>query len=285
MLRIPVSLPNDQLFMTLSTAIVQGSTSARSMVLSGYIQNVPLKVLVDSGSSYSFLSMTIAQQLSGVSELSANLKVQVANGNVLQCTSHLPQAEWSVCGVTFHSDLKVLPLSSYDMILGMDWLESHSPMKVHWQQKWMIIPYQDSSVLLYTSLADLPVGSLLQVFSLDLVIAQDSSVSLPVEVQSLIEEFAILFEVPKSLPPQRSCDHSISLVDGAAPITMRPYRYAPVLKDEIENQIKEMLTNGLIQPSNSPFSSSVLLVKKKDNTWRFCVDYRFLNAITDSHYR
>ena len=61
---------------------------------------------------------------------------------------------------------------------------------------------------------------------------------------------------------------------------MRPYRYAHVLKDEIERQVNDMLNNGLIQPSASPFSSSVLLVKKKDNIWQFCVDYRFLNAIT-----
>jgi len=87
----------------------------------------------------------------------------------LYCNVHLiyiQQAQWSVCDVTFQSTLKVLPLSSYDMILGMDWLETHSPMKVHWQQKWMIIPYQNSSIMLYSSLSDLPEGSLLQICSL-----------------------------------------------------------------------------------------------------------------------
>jgi len=73
---------------------------------------------------------------------------------------------------------------------------------------------------------------------------------------------------------------SFPLIPGAAPVQVRPYRYAPALKSEIEAQIQEMLQNGIIQKSNIPFSSSVILVKKKDNTWRFCVDYRHLNAIT-----
>jgi hypothetical protein len=96
----------------------------------------------------------------------------------------------------------------------------------------------------------------------------------------LIDTFAELFEVPSELPPVRDCDHQIPLVDGASPVVVRPYRFAPGLKIEIETQILEMLKSGLIQKSSSPFSSSVLLVKKKDNTLRFFVDYRHLNAIT-----
>jgi tRNA A37 N6-isopentenylltransferase MiaA len=61
---------------------------------------------------------------------------------------------------------------------------------------------------------------------------------------------------------------------------MRLYRYAPALKSEIEKHVNEMLESGLIQHNKSHFASSVILVKKKDGTYRFCVDYRHLNALT-----
>jgi tRNA A37 N6-isopentenylltransferase MiaA len=95
-----------------------------------------------------------------------------------------------------------------------------------------------------------------------------------------VDSFASLFEQPTALPPSRSFNHSIPLVPGAQPVFVRPYRYPPNLKDEIEKQVKEMLDQGLIQPSTSAFASPVLLVKKKDGSYRFCVDFRQLNAVT-----
>jgi len=107
-----------------------------------------------------------------------------------------------------------------------------------------------------------------------------SEPSLPPAVTALLEEYQDVFAPPAGYPPARHCDHEIPLLPGAAPVQVRPYRYPPAVKDEIERQVSEMLSSGHIQPSSCPFSSAVLLVKKKDGSFRFCVDFRQLNAIT-----
>jgi hypothetical protein len=89
-----------------------------------------------------------------------------------------------------------------------------------------------------------------------------------------------VFEEPKGLPPIRSHDHIILLKEDATPVCVRPYRYPYFQKTEIEKIIRELLQSGVIRPSQSPFSSHVLLVRKGDGSWRMYMDYRALNLVT-----
>lgn len=100
------------------------------------------------------------------------------------------------------------------------------------------------------------------------------------QLEALLKRYQQVFQTPITLPPSRTHDHQISLEPGSGLDSVRPYWYPHVQKNEIERAVKEMLTTGIIRPSFNPFSSPVLLVKKKDGSWRFCVDCRALNRVT-----
>ena len=92
-------------------------------------------------------------------------------------------------------------------------------------------------------------------------------------VAMVLDTYAEVFEEPRGLPSHRKYDHTIPLLPGASLVNLRPYKYNPMQKNEIEKQVKEMLAQGVIQPSSSPFASPALLVGKKDLTWHLCVDF------------
>ncbi|WVZ79994.1 LOW QUALITY PROTEIN: hypothetical protein U9M48_027512 [Paspalum notatum var. saurae] len=97
---------------------------------------------------------------------------------------------------------------------------------------------------------------------------------------TLLEEFAALFEAPQGLQPAQHHCHRIRLEPGVGAVAVRPYRYVHMQKNELERQCDDMLRSGIIRPSSSAFSSPTLLIKKKDGSWRFCVNYRALNTKT-----
>lgn len=100
------------------------------------------------------------------------------------------------------------------------------------------------------------------------------------KVKAFLEEFALIFEQPKNLSPTRRFDHKIPLKFKAQPVNIRPYKSSFVQKGEIEKMVKKMLMNDRIQYIFSPFITLILLVKKKNNFWRFYMDYKQLNILT-----
>lgn len=101
------------------------------------------------------------------------------------------------------------------------------------------------------------------------------------QLSQLKAQFQHIFQEPNSLPPPRGLfDHTIPIEPHAKPVNIRPYRYPLRQRDVIETLVQEMLDKGVIQESNSPYGSQVVLVEKKDGTWRLCIDYRRLNEQT-----
>nr|GEY83842.1 putative reverse transcriptase domain-containing protein [Tanacetum cinerariifolium] len=82
------------------------------------------------------------------------------------------------------------------------------------------------------------------------------------------------------LPPPRQVEFKIELIPGVAPVARAPYRLAPSELKELSDQLKELSEKGFIPLNSSPWGAPVFFVKKKDGSFRMCIDYRELNKLT-----
>ena len=123
-----------QLLLALSKAAFGSAESGRAICFAGSIKSHAVSVLIDSGSSASFISASLAAKLVDVSVMPVPSTVRVAGGGLLQISQLLVHVPSTIEQVTFVTDFRVLQLTSYDLIVGMDWLEQFSPMQVHWLQ-------------------------------------------------------------------------------------------------------------------------------------------------------
>ena len=96
--------------------------------------------------------------------------------------------------------------------------------------------------------------------------SNDEVLTVEESVAAVLKSFEDVFEWPETLPPRRVIEHQIHLKKGSDPVNVRPYRYAYQQKAEMKRLVEEMLASGVIRPSTSPYSSPVLLVRKKDGS-------------------
>ncbi|GJT68297.1 putative reverse transcriptase domain-containing protein [Tanacetum coccineum] len=110
---------------------------------------------------------------------------------------------------------------------------------------------------------------------------EDKSEKKRLEDVPIVQDFPEVFpEDLSGLPPTRQVEFQIDLVPGTAPVVRAPYRLAPSEMKELSEQLKELSDKGFIRPSSSPWGAPILFVKKKDGSFRMCIDYRELNKLT-----
>ncbi|GJX97660.1 putative reverse transcriptase domain-containing protein [Tanacetum coccineum] len=203
--------------------------------------------------------------------------------------------EYVNCPLCFDDRIRpanLLPIHmlDFDVILGMDWLASHRAT-IDCYARTVIFGNVRQPEFVYHGSSPLKSVKLISAMKARTLISHgcqgflasvmDTSLESPnIENLSVVREFADVFpdELP-GLPPAREIEFGIELIPGAEPISKALYRMAPVELKELKEQLQEMLENGFIRPSVSPWGAPVLFVKKKDGSMRLCIDYRELNLL------
>lgn len=256
------------------------------------INNRYASVLFDSGADKSFVSLEFEPLLcTPRTILNEHFTVEVANGKYISLNAVIPECTLDFSGQKFPVNLIPMELGSFDIIVGMDWL-SKNHAEIVCSEKFIRIPLANGqSLRIYgeTRSKNLSLMSCTQARSylrkeyLAFLanVVETKTKEKKIEDISIVRDFPDVFpEDVSGLPPVRELEFRIDLVPEATPIAKSPYRLAPTEMRELASQLQELSDKGFIRPSTSPWGAPVLFVKKKDGSFRMCIDYRELNKLT-----
>eukprot|EP00253_Pinus_taeda_P026304 PITA_26304 len=287
------SLDEEQMNPTISCNALVGITTPQTINIEGQIKKKKVIVLIDSESTHNFIHCKVAKELSCFLYPTPECQVMFANGGTKKSSGKCHNIKLSMGEYVLTSPMLSIPMGGADVVLGLQWLQSLGTIDLIFKnfslkffvegkevelrgiagKSGKIISSNDMTKLLKKEQR----GVIAQLCSLD-VATLESSIS--PDLQKVLDNHAKVFETPKGLPPISDHDHSIHLIPGSVPPNIRPYRYPYAQNCEIERMVVEMLEVGIIQPSQSSFSTPVVLVHKKDGSWRMCLDYRELDKLT-----
>lgn len=276
---------------------VSGLPSPRTLRFLAIIQGHSVSLLVDTGSSHNIIQPRVAMFLDPLYKHLPHSQLWLA---VVHTYIALGSSDVyiTVQQHTFNISLYLLPIHGADVVLGVQWLQTLAPFVFDY-----IVPsmkfYNEGSLITLTgdaspslSLATLPqLNRMIQNYSIvilhtiTMIISHNQSTpndppitdlptleSYPPDPAYLLLQYSSIFSTPHGLPP--------NWPHNSSPINIKQYHYLHFQNEAMTTMIAKMLQEWIIRSSTSPFSSPVLLVKKKDGSWRFCVDYRALTAIT-----
>ena len=258
---------------------ILGKASGTTMKLQGTILNRKVLILVDSGSTHNFISEQVVEELNLSTQSITSFGVQIGNGDVIRCNRICHNVSLQLPGLKITQDYYPFSIGGADVVLGIKWLASLNTVQANWNEMFLIFTLNGKKYKLQGVPHKSSTHASFQFLAKETIPADTKNFSHPT-IQDLLHQFNSVFQEPITLPPFRNHFHTIPLLPNSKPPNIRPYRYPHSQKIEIERQVEDLLQIGFIQPSQSPFASPVLLVKKKDGSWRMCVDYRGLNQIT-----
>ncbi|GJY09132.1 putative reverse transcriptase domain-containing protein [Tanacetum coccineum] len=160
----------------------------------------------------------------------------------------------------FKIDLMLIKLGSFNVVIGMDWLSNYHARFIY-DEKVVHIPINGETLIIR--------------------VMEKKSDEKRLEDILVVKEFPEVFpEYLPGLPPVCQVELQIDLIPGTSPVARAPYRLAPSEMQELSDQLQELSYRGFNRLSTSPWGAPVLFVKKKDGSFRMCIDYRELNKLT-----
>ena len=285
----------------MTTSITDSQDANRLCYAWGKIRDQHALILLDPGSTHNIISTELAAKLGiKVGEMGPALEAKGAfKGQEAAATPLIGKLRVHVQSFVEAEEFHVAPLQSQDVILGAPWFHRKHATIIY-PERLITLSHKGKEIVIRTHKEGdtIPlvhhvafqkaIKSSLSAYMIFVRDSQSKSANESISkidesLKSFLDEHAHCFSetIPVELPPSRGIDdHRIDLIPGTSPPNRPPYRVSLAQQEEIMSQVKELLEKGMVQPSSSPFCSPVLLVQKKDGSYRMCVDYRALNKST-----
>ncbi|GJT72964.1 putative reverse transcriptase domain-containing protein [Tanacetum coccineum] len=282
-------------------AVGTTGTDPNSNVVTGtfLLNNRYASILFDTGVDRSFVSTSFSSLIDIVpTTLDHDYDVELADGKIIGVNTIIRGCTLNFLNHPFNIDLMPVELGSFDVIIGMDWLSKYHAVIVC-DEKIVRIPFGNEILIVRGDGSNNGHESRLNIISctktqkyllkgchvflahVTTKKAEDKSEEKRLEDVPIVRDFPEVFpEDLPGIPPTRQVEFQIDLIPGAAPVARAPYRLAPSEMKELSDQLQELSDKGFIRPSSSPWGAPVLFVKKKDGSFRMCIDYRELNKLT-----